>query len=395
MSMIRAASRGDRWRSRPERSIGLSGMGEIMATFDSAFVTGSTGLLGNNLVRLLVESGHRVKALARSRRKAAEQFAGLDVEVVEGDMTNVPAFREALRGSDVLFHTAAYFRDSYKGGRHWDELYRVNVQGTEALLASAYEAGVRRMVHTSTSGVLDGPPGARIDETMRRSESDANDYFRSKILTDRSIDAFLQGHPDFDATFVLPGFMFGPGDIGPTSSGQLVLDFARKKLPGIVPGTFSVVDARDVAACSIAAAERGRRGERYLCAGRHMTMAEILAAIGHASGVEAPSLKLPIWLLFAIGTGYEAYARITGRPVLISLASVRFLARENERTRFDNARAERELGATFRPFEQTLADEVAWYRDHGDLPRPPGSAPGAPAREPGGSTVPGTGPTNS
>jgi dihydroflavonol-4-reductase len=122
--------------------------GGVMAAFTSAFVTGSTGLLGNNLVRLLVGRGHRVRALARSRRKAAEQFAGLDVEVIEGDMTDVPAFRDALRGIDVLFHTAAYFRDSYKGGRHWDELFRVNVRGTEALLAAAFEAGVRRLVHT-------------------------------------------------------------------------------------------------------------------------------------------------------------------------------------------------------------------------------------------------------
>ena len=356
-----------------------------MATFTGAFVTGSTGLLGNNLVRLLVERGHRVKALARSKQKAAQQFAGLDVEVIEGDMTAVPAFQDALRGVDVLFHTAAYFRDSYKGGRHWDELYRVNVKGTEALLAAAYEAGVRRMVHTSTSGVLDGPPGGLIDETMPRAESDANDYFRSKILTDRSIDAFLESHPDFDATFVLPGFMFGPGDIGPTASGQLVLDFARRKLPGIVPGTFSVVDARDVAACQIAAAGRGLRSERYLCAGRHKTMPEILAMIERASGVKAPSLRIPMGLLFAIAAGYEAYARITGRPVLISLASVQLLSRENERSRFDHARSERELGVTFRSFEETLADEVAWYRDHGDLPRPADQATGTAAPEPAAS----------
>jgi dihydroflavonol-4-reductase len=358
-----------------------------MAAFTNAFVTGSTGLLGNNLVRLLVERGHRVKALARSRPKAAEQFAGLDVDVVEGDMTNVPGFKDSLRGIDVLFHTAAYFRDSYKGGRHWDELYRVNVTGTEALLAAAYEAGVRRMVHTSSSGVLDGPPGGTIDETMPRAESDANDYFRSKILTDRSIDAFLESHPDFDVTFVLPGFMFGPGDIGPTGSGQLVLDFVRKKLPGIVPGSFSVVDARDVAAVSIAAAERGRRGERYLCAGCHKTMAETLAAIERASGVKAPSLRLPMWLLFAIGAGYEAYARVSGRPVLISLASVKLLARENERSRFDHSKSERELGVSFRPFDETLADVVAWYRNHGELPGPADKAAGRSAHEPAASVA--------
>ena len=338
-----------------------------MTTFTQAFVTGATGLLGNNLVRALAERGVRVKALARSRAKAREQFGGLDVEIVEGDMNDVSSFKEALRGVDVLFHTAAFFRDSYKGGRHWDELYRVNVKGTEALLQAAHEVGVRRMVHTSSGGVLDGPPGAVIDETMGRAEADGNDYFRSKIQSDRAIRAFLGEHADFDVAFVLPGFMFGPGDMGPTASGQLVLDFARRKLPGRVPGSFAVVDARDVAAFSIGVAERGRRGESYLCAGRHMTMADLVAGLERASGVKRPRLHIPFGLLFVIATGYEAYARITGRPVLISLASVRLLARENERSRFNHAKSEKEIGISFRPFDDTLGDVIAWYRAHGDL----------------------------
>jgi dihydroflavonol-4-reductase len=340
----------------------------IMNPFTTAFVTGATGLLGNNLVRALAESGHRVKALARSRAKANDQFAGLNVQVTEGDLKDISTFKDALRGTDVLFHTAAFFRDSYKGGRHWDELYRVNVKGTEALLEAAHHVGVRRMVHTSSGGVLDGPPGSQIDETMPRAEADANDYFRSKIVSDRSILAFLETHPDFDATFVLPGFMFGPGDIGPTASGQLVLDFARRKLPGLVPGSFSVVDARDVAAFSIAVAERGRRGQKYLCAGRHVTMYDVAASLERATGIPAPRWRIPLPLLFVIATGYEAYARITGKPVLISLAAVKLLARENERSRMNHAKSEREIGVSFRPFDETIADVVAWYRQHGDLP---------------------------
>jgi len=340
-----------------------------MATFTSAFVTGATGLLGNNLVRLLVERGVRTKALVRSRSKAEQQFSDLDVEVVEGDMTDVRSFQGALRGVDALFHTAAYFRDSYKGGgRHWDMLYRVNVKGTEALLAAALEAGVRRIVHTSSGGVLDGPPGAVIDETMARQEVDANDYFRSKILTDRVVLEFLERHPEVHVTLVLPGFMFGPGDVGPTASGQLVLDFVRRKLPGIVPGSFAVVDARDVAACMIAAADRGKSGEKYLCAGIHMTMAELLARLERSSGIKAPTKRIPIGLLFAIAAGYEAYARVTGRPILISLASVRLLARENDRSRFDHGKSKRDLDVSFRPFDETLADVIAWYRGHRMLP---------------------------
>src|SRR6516164_5185629 len=115
---------------------------------ESAFVTGATGLLGNNLVRLLVSRGVRVRALARSREKAAKQFGSLPIETVVGDLSNVRAFASALEGVDLIFHTAAFFRDNYKGGKHWKELYDANVSGTSDLLSHAYSARVRRFVRS-------------------------------------------------------------------------------------------------------------------------------------------------------------------------------------------------------------------------------------------------------
>src|SRR5215470_7983464 len=115
-----------------------------------AFVTGATGLLGNNLVRLLIAKGVKVRALARSAEKARRQFGNLPVEIVQGDLENVSGFAHALAGADAVFHTAAYFRDSYKGGTHRNELQRINVVGTANLLQAAYAAGVRRFVHTSS-----------------------------------------------------------------------------------------------------------------------------------------------------------------------------------------------------------------------------------------------------
>ena len=334
----------------------------------TAFVTGSTGLLGNNLVHLLAGRGVRVKALARSREKASQQFAGIQGEIIEGDMLDVARFAPALAGCDALFHTAAHFRDSYKGGKHWDRLLAVNVEGTGRLLEAAHAAGVRRAVHTSSIAVLNGRAGQLIDETMERREADADDYYRSKILADRAVRAFLDGHPDMFVAMVLPGWMFGPGDVGPTSSGQLVMDFFRRKLPGRIPGSFSVVDARDVARHQVAALERGRSGERYLAAGRHMTMDDLFPLLAEVSGVAAPTRRIPLAMLRALAAGYELYAGITGKPVLVSRASVKLLAQEADRSHYDHVKSERELGCAFRPTAETLADTVAWYRANGYLP---------------------------
>ncbi|MFY0576724.1 NAD-dependent epimerase/dehydratase family protein [Cystobacter fuscus] len=230
----------------------------------TAFVTGSTGLLGNNLVRLLVSRGVS-EGIDPFARKARKLLAGVPVEFVEGDLEDVESFAPAMRHADVLFHTAAYFRDSYKGGSHAAGLMRINVEGTRALLEAAYRQGVRRVVHTSSIAVLAPRQGhPRTDETMRRdAEHEPDAYYRSKILADREVDAALERHPDLHASLVLPGFMNGPGDAGPTTAGQLVLDFLHGRLPGVINTRFAYVDARDVAATLVAAAEKGPRGERY------------------------------------------------------------------------------------------------------------------------------------
>ncbi len=334
----------------------------------TVFVTGATGLLGNNLVRQLLAEGASVRALARSAEKARMQFAdlaGADLELVIGDLADIKGFAANLRGVATLFHTAAYFRDSYKGGNHRKALISTNEAGTRQLIAAAYDAGIRRMVHTSSIAVLDGPRGALIDETMVRKRSDADDYYLSKILADEAVFDALGRWPDFHISLVLPAWMWGPGDAGPTSAGQTALDFLHRRLPGIPPATFSFVDARDVAATQIAAAKAGRRGERYLAAGRNMSLSELFPLLAQVSGVPAPNAKLPFWLLFVIAGLQESVSRLTGKPVLLSWAAVQNMARESGRTRFSSAKAEQELGLHFRPVTETLSDTVAWFRARG------------------------------
>ncbi|MGO4744868.1 SDR family oxidoreductase [Serratia quinivorans] len=335
-----------------------------MMKMNMAFVTGATGLLGNNLVRELIAQGYAVKALVRSLEKGRQQFgATKGIELIAGDMADVASFAEQLQGCDVLFHTAAYFRDNYKGGNHWAKLKAVNVGGTEHLLEQAYRSGIRRFVHTSSIAVLNGEPGQPIDETCLRLPEDADDYYRSKILADEVVLQFLERHPDMHGSLVLPGWMWGPGDLGPTSSGQLANDVMQGKLPGLVTGSFSVVDARDVAQAMILAAERGKRGERYLAAGRHTTMHQLVPLLGRITGVKTPTRTLPLPLLYLVATLQEAYARLSGKPVLLSLATVRLMVKEANRSHFNHAKSERELGLTFRPLEQTLQDTVAWLRN--------------------------------
>jgi dihydroflavonol-4-reductase len=325
-----------------------------------AFVTGSTGLLGNNLVRQLVADGHRVTGLIRSEAKAQALLGDLDVALVRGDMRDVAGFADALRGCDVLFHTAAYFREYYQPGDHAAALDAINVRGTLALLGAADARGVRRCVHVSSGGTIgmkaDGSPGD--EHTPPAPVATANLYFKSKVDGDAAIRAWRapQGMAVIE---ILPGWIWGPGDAAPTGAGQLALDFLARRVPAIPDGGTCVVDARDVAAAMIAAAERGRDGEKYIVGGTYATMAEVLAALERVSGVRGPRLRLPHGLAMAFATVSEVIARLSGRPLLISREAVRTM---HAKLRVTSARAERELGARFRPLDDTLRDVVEWYR---------------------------------
>jgi dihydroflavonol-4-reductase len=325
------------------------------------FVTGGTGLLGSNLVQLLARDGHSVTALVRSKERAARQLGGLGVQLVEGDMGDVAGFAPALAGHDLLYHVAAYFREYYQPGDHWAPLQRVNIDGTTALLRAAEAHGVGRVVYASSSGVLGArPDGQPADEgTPPDAMVRDNLYFRSKLLAEEAIATFLQTSR-LPVVLVLPGWMFGPGDWAPTSSGRIVLDFLNRRLPVGIPGVGTPVDARDVAAAMVAAAERGRSGERYIVGGdAAVPFRELFGLLEELSGVPGPRVYPPFWFAYVYGFLSESYGRITGRPVTATLEGVRTLS---EARPTSSAKAIRELGASFRPLRDTLRDEIAWFR---------------------------------
>lgn len=212
--------------------------------------------------------------------------------------------------------------------------------------------------------------GGAVDETCPEAAGGtSNDYFRSKILADAEVEDALRRHPELFAAFVLPGFMNGPGDAGPTSAGQMIANFVAGRLPGVVDAHLSFVDARDVARACVEAEVRAARGARYVVAGRRFHMREAYALLERVTGVPAPTRRVPFPLLGAVAAANELWARLTGRPVLIGLATYRNLRATGPHNLYDSRRAERDLGVRFRPLEETFRNAVAWMDAHGMLPR--------------------------
>lgn len=330
-----------------------------------AIVTGATGLLGGNLCRSLVRDGWTVKAVVRSPEKAQRLLGDLDLTVVRGDMTDIAAFAPALEEGAVLFHTAAFFREYYQPGKHWETMKRINVDGTMELLRQAESRGVARTVFTSSSGVIQTRPTGAADESAPYSSfAQKNLYFKTKVLAEQEIERFLRTSR-MDVVLILPGWMMGPGDAAPTSAGQLILDLLAKKLPALIDGGSSLADARDVADAMVTAASRGGRGERYIVTGPLATMRDIAATLESLTGVAAPTKVMPNWLAKGVARVSDTWAALTGTPTRMPVAGIATMI---EKAQLDSAKAQRELGATFRPLSVTLSDTVGWYRANGYLP---------------------------
>jgi dihydroflavonol-4-reductase len=333
------------------------------------FVTGSTGLLGSNLVRALVAAGHEVVALARSRAKAEKFLGNLPgVTFIEGDMEKMEAFAPKLQGCDVLFHTAAYFREYYLGaGDHWATLERLNVQGTVRLLELAEKAGVKKTIYVSSSTVIGKSPNGQVSDegTPPDAFSYRNLYAKSKVLAEEAVIRFTKTHT-MPVVLILPTWMWGPGDAAPTGAGQIIISFVTGKLPVVAPGGSMMVDARDVAQAMLAAVEHGKNGERYIIGGCSYTFAEVMIILEKITGKRAPRMRVPGAAFVNFARFSEFMARLRNRSTLVTVEAAETMVHH---ALVKSDKAQRDLGATFRPFEQTLHDHVKWMQEYGMIPR--------------------------
>jgi dihydroflavonol-4-reductase len=314
-------------------------------------VTGASGFLGWHVARLLTERGYRVRALVRP----ASRVHDLDVESVTGDLRDPDSLARAAAGCGLVFHVAADYR---LWARNPAELYQSNVEGTRNLLAVARNAGVERVVYTSTVGCIGIPHGGIGDENRPVSLGDmAGDYKRSKFLAEQA--ALEYARTGLPVVIVNPTAPIGDHDVKPTPTGQIVVDFLNGDLPAFIDTGLNVVDVRDTALGHLLACEKGRSGERYILGGENLTLAQILQMLARLTGRKAPTLKLPYAAAYLAGITSTAWAGFSGRPPRVPMDAVR-MARK--KMWVSHEKASRELGFAPGPAAAALGRAVQWFQ---------------------------------
>ena len=317
-------------------------------------VTGATGFIGWHVAKKILERGHSVRALARPGSQVKE----LDVETVIGDLRDPDSLRRAVAGCGTVFHVAADYR---LWAKHPDELYQSNVEGTRNLLSAAREAGVERVVYTSTVGCIGVPRGSIGNEELPVSIDEMTGaYKRSKFQAEQVALEFARS--GFPVVVVNPTAPIGDHDFKPTPTGRIVLDFLAGRMPAFVDTGLNLVDVEDTAQGHLLAAEQGRAGERYILGRENLTLREILERVASISSVKAPRLRIPYAVAYVAGLASTGWANVTGREPRAPLDAVK-MARK--KMFVSSEKAQRELGWKPRPVDNALQRAVEWFRANG------------------------------
>ncbi len=322
------------------------------------FVTGATGFIGASIVRELLKEGREVRVLVRASADTSN-MDGLDVELWKGDLLDHDSLRQGLKGCDVLYHAAADYR---LWTRNPEEMFRINVDGTVAILEASLQNGLSKVVYTSSVGTLgnpgDGTPGS---ETAPVSFDDmVGPYKKSKFLAEREAEKFVaRGLP---LVIVNPSTPIGPRDIKPTPTGKIIVDFLKRKMPAYLDTGLNIIDVEDCARGHVLAEQRGVVGQKYILGNANLTLRDIFDLLQDISGLSAPKVRLPYTPILLAAYINEGLSRITGKEPLIPLAGVQMAAKFMY---FDSSKAIRELGLPQKPIRDALVNAVEWFRQNG------------------------------
>ncbi len=301
----------------------------------------------------------RVLARPGSDRR---NLKGLEVDVAEGDLGDAPSLARAVKGCKSLYHVAADYRLWVPDPQ---AMLKTNVEGSRNLLLAAAEAGVERMVYTSSVAVLglnaDGSPAD--EETPSRLEDMIGPYKSSKFLAEEAVRQLI-AERKLPVVIVNPSTPIGPGDIKPTPTGRLIVEAATGRMPAFVDTGLNVAHVDDVAQGHLLAYEKGETGRRYILGGDDLGLEAILAHVAKLAGRRPPSIRLPHAAVMPIAFVSEIWARLSGAEPMATVDGVRM---SKKKMFFTCKRAERELGYAHRPAAQAIADAFAWFRDNGYL----------------------------
>ncbi|MGF1630793.1 MAG: hopanoid-associated sugar epimerase [Kiloniellaceae bacterium] len=328
----------------------------------SVLVTGGTGFVGSAVVRALIARGERPRCLVR-RASDRRNLAGLDVELVEGDLTDGASLEAAVSGCHGLFHVAADYRIWV---RQPQAMNNTNVAGTRRLMEAALHQGVERIVYTSSVAVLgksrDGTPAD--EATAVRLGDMIGVYKRSKFLAEEEVRR-LQREAGLPVVIVNPSTPIGPRDVKPTPTGRVVLEAAAGRIPAFVETGLNVVHVDDVAAGHLLAFEKGVVGQRYVLGGENLGLAMILGQVAQLRGRRPPRLRLPRRPLYPLAYAAQGWVRMTGgREPLLTVDGLKMAAKPMY---FSYDKAARDLGYRPGPAAAAIHDAVRWFEREGYL----------------------------
>lgn len=323
-------------------------------------VTGASGFVGAAVARALAVRGAKLRLLVRATSDRTN-LAELDAELAEGDLRDETAVRRAVQGVRYLFHVAADYR---LWAPNPEDIVRNNRATTDIVMRAARDAGVERIVYTSSVATLKPLAGGVADETRAATPKQAaGAYKRSKVVAERLVEAMAaDGLP---VVIVNPSTPIGPRDVKPTPTGRILVEAANGRMPAYIESGLNLVHVDDVAAGHLLALEKGRIGERYILGGADVSLGQMLADIAAIMGRKPPTIALPRAPLFPLAYVNEAWCRLTGKadPFL----TVDSLKMAGHNMFFSSAKATAELGYTARPYREALSDAIDWFRANGRI----------------------------
>ncbi|CCQ49866.1 hopanoid-associated sugar epimerase [Crocosphaera watsonii] len=322
-----------------------------------AFVTGGTGFIGANLIRLLLKKGYEVRALVRPQ-SSLENLKPLDIEIIKGDLNDIN-LSEKIRDCNVLFHVAAHY-SLYQADK--EQLYNSNVLGTRSILQAAKQANIERIIYTSSVAAIGvGNPGEIVNETHQSPVNElVGHYKKSKYWAEQEAKkAIIKGQ---DIVIVNPSTPIGPLDIKPTPTGEIILRFLRRQMPAYVDTGLNIIDVRDVAQGHLLALEKGKTGERYILGNKNLSLKALLEELSQLTGLKAPQQTLPLWLPLTVAWVEETLLSPLGKKPSIPMDGVKM---SKQPMYYDPSKAINELGLPSSPIKNALQDAINWFTNNG------------------------------